>query len=111
MTYKTLAEIRAQRPHVTDQEIERAREDLRAELHLDALREYRGISQTAVAEALQVSRPRVSAIENAGEDLRLSTVQRYIEALGGQLEIRAVFPDDEPIAIIEPERRSEPVGA
>lgn len=103
MKTKTLAEIRGQRPHVTDEQIDRAREELRSELHLDALREHRGVSQAQVADTLSVSRPRVSAIENAGEDLRLSTVQRYVQALGGGLELRAVFPDDEVVVISEAE--------
>ena len=62
------------------------------ELALGELRRGRGISQTAVAEALEVSQPNVSRIEQE-EDLRLSTLGRYIAALGGDLELRAVFPD------------------
>lgn len=91
---KTLAEIRAQRPHITDEQIDAAREDVRAELALHALREHRGISQASVAEALNVSRPRAHKIERGGEDLRLSTVQRYVEALGGHLELVGVFDDE-----------------
>lgn len=62
------------------------------ELQLAALRRSRAISQQAVAEALEVSQPNVSRIEQE-EDLRLSTLARYIAALGGDLELRAVFPD------------------
>jgi len=63
-----------------------------AELRLGNLRRQRGIAQTVVAEALEVSQPNVSRIEQE-EDLRLSTLARYIAALGGDLELRAVFPD------------------
>jgi len=92
---KTAAEIRANRPDVTEEHYARAREQLLAELRLHQLRERRGVSQTTVAEALDVSRPRVHAIERAGEDLRLSTLERYIRALGGRLELHAVFDDEE----------------
>jgi hypothetical protein len=43
----------------------------------------------------------VSRIERA-EDTQLSTIRRYIEALGGSLELHAVFEDrDVPIAAAE----------
>jgi transcriptional regulator with XRE-family HTH domain len=92
---KTLAEIRAQRPSVTDADIAAERDALIAEIALHALREHRGVSQERVAEALHVSRPRVSTIERAGEDLRISTIARYVRALGGRLEVRAVFDDED----------------
>lgn len=76
-----------------EQAVAEQRRLLDAEIELHALREQRGVTQTALAAALNVARPRVSRIENDGEDLRLSTVQRYVEALGGQLKISAVFDD------------------
>ncbi len=57
------------------------------------------MTQQALAERLSLSRPRVSTIEHSGEDLRLSTVQRYVEALGGRLEIHAVFDDGEHVPL------------
>lgn len=91
---KPWAEIRKLRPPDEDA-IAAERRDILAALLLNEVREARGISQSAVAEALEVSRARVSAIERAGEDLRLSTIARYVEALGGRLEVRAVFADDD----------------
>ena len=63
-----------------------------AELRLGELRRSRDIPQTAVAAALEVSQPNVSRIEQE-DDLRLSTLARYVAALGGDLELGAVFPD------------------
>jgi transcriptional regulator with XRE-family HTH domain len=63
---------------------------------LSKLRELRGASQAALADSLAVSQPNVSRIERE-DDLRVSTLGRYVEALGGELEIRAHFPD----AVIE----------
>ena len=68
-------------------------------IEVHALRERRGVTQTALAQALEVSRPRVSRIEHDGEDVRISTMQRYVEALGGQLKLFAVFEDGEEIAL------------
>lgn len=72
---------------------------LEAEMELHDLREHRGVTQTALAAALNIARPRVSRIENDGEDLRISTMQRYVEALGGTLRITAVFDDGEEVSL------------
>lgn len=59
---------------------------------LHELRERRGATQAAVAEQLGTSRPNVGRIE-AEDDVRVTTLDRYIRALGGRLEVRAVFDD------------------
>ena len=41
---------------------------------------------------MEVTQANISRIERQ-EDLKLSTLERYIEALGGRLEVRAVFDD------------------
>jgi transcriptional regulator with XRE-family HTH domain len=80
-------------------------------LTLAALRETRGLTQTAVAQALEVSQPNVARIE-AREDHYLSTLSEYIAALGGHLEITAVFPDQR-ISLVVPviEHAGEPAPA
>ena len=45
-----------------------------------------------VPNALDVTQGNVSRVESA-TDLYVSTLARYVEALGGQLELNAVFPD------------------
>jgi transcriptional regulator with XRE-family HTH domain len=58
----------------------------------------RGIGEAArkteqeVAAAMKVSQSLVSAAESR-EDPRLSTLRRYVHALGGELEIIADFGD------------------
>ena len=59
---------------------------------LPGLRRARGLSQEVVARELGTSQPEVSRIEHR-EDLHLSTLRRYVEALGGRLEMTAHFPD------------------
>jgi len=68
---------------------------------LHDLRERRAITQEQVAAHLGTSRPNVSRIERE-DDVRLSTVQRYIEALGGELELVAQFPDGESAVLLGP---------
>jgi DNA-binding XRE family transcriptional regulator len=67
----------------------RAMEDA---LALAELRAQRGLTQIAVANALGVTQANISRIEHE-EDLYLSTLRGYLAALGGELEINAVFPD------------------
>lgn len=61
-------------------------------LALAELRVAVGATQVEVAEALATSQANVSRIEHE-EDVYLSTLRRYVAALGGELEINAVFPD------------------
>jgi len=64
-----------------------ARERLR--LRLAILREQLGKSQVELAELLGTSQPNVSQLERS-DDLQLSSIARYIHALGGQLQVNAV---------------------
>jgi predicted transcriptional regulator len=59
-----------------------------------ALRMARKLTQVAVAEQMQVTQGVVSRLESQ-KDWNLSTLRKYVGALGGRLELRAVFPDDE----------------
>lgn len=61
-------------------------------LLLADLRGQAGLTQREMAEVLNVSQSRVSKIEHA-EDLYISTLRSYVAALGGHLEINAVFAD------------------
>ena len=63
-----------------------------AEMHLQDLRRARQLSQEDLAERLGASQPEVSKMESRA-DMYVSTVRRYIEAMGGELEIVARFPD------------------
>ena len=76
-----------------------ARTQLKREAHaelqrigFDKLRQARQQTQIAVAEKLRVGQGSVSRIEKQS-DFLLSTLKEYVGALGGQLELRAVFPD------------------
>jgi predicted XRE-type DNA-binding protein len=56
------------------------------------LRKLAGMSQVEVAEAMGVAQAEVSRLE-ARADTKLSTIERYVKALGGEVEIVARFGD------------------
>lgn len=68
---------------------ERARRVAR-EMGLDELRRARRMSQEGLAETMQTTQAHVSRLERRA-DLYISTLRRYVEALGGELRIVATF--------------------
>ena len=71
----------------------RVRQSLSA-MPLDEIRKARQMTQAKLAETLGVNQGEISKIEHR-TDIYISTLAGYVEALGGKLEIRAVFPDRE----------------
>ena len=61
-------------------------------LRLSDIREAVGHTQVAIAAKLKLGQASVSKIESAA-DMYLSTLRRYIEALGGELVVSAQFPE------------------
>jgi DNA-binding XRE family transcriptional regulator len=72
--------------------VDDAKHAMREALALSELRASRDVTQQVLAEALDVTQPNVSRIEHE-DDVFLSTLRSYVEALGGRLEVRAVFDD------------------
>jgi transcriptional regulator with XRE-family HTH domain len=70
---------------------ERAHETL-TEMALQELRRARELSQAQLAEALGEKQPNISQLEQR-TDMYVSTLRKYIEALGGELDIIARFPE------------------
>ncbi len=60
------------------------------ELDLRELRKLLGRTQRDLAEAIKVSQAELSRAESRG-DHRVSTLTRYVKALGGELEVMARF--------------------
>jgi transcriptional regulator with XRE-family HTH domain len=52
-----------------------------------------GMSQQELANRLGVAQSSISKIESRGNDARLSTAQRYVEALGGRLVAHITWPE------------------
>ena len=64
------------------------------ELRLYELRHAEAVSQAELAGRLDVTQGAVSKLEHS-EDVRISTLRQYLEALGARLELVAVFEDEE----------------
>lgn len=80
---------------LSPEEIERVEREAIAELEqemiegdLRAVREAAGLSQVEAAKLAEMSQGEVSRLENR-EDFRLSTLRRFVHALGGRIEIIA----------------------
>ncbi len=62
-----------------------------AALRLQQAREAAGMTQEQVAERLGITQATLSRMEHR-PDVKISNIRRYVEALGGKLQVRAVFP-------------------
>lgn len=86
------SELVAKLPRERREKIERrVREEL-LKMDLREMRALLGKTQAEVAAALKISQGQVSETERR-EDHRLSTLRRYVQALGGELEVIANFGD------------------
>jgi len=83
--------VRAERlsPSAIARTTRRARAQVE-ELTLQELRQGLALTQVDAAQAAEMTQSELSRLESRA-DHRISTLRRYVEALGGQLEIAAVF--------------------
>jgi len=91
---KSWREVRAEKlTPERDQKIrERVEVELRAIASLRELRKAAGLTQEALAEFMNVSQPELSRVENSANPT-IATLRKFVEALGGELEIRARLPE------------------
>jgi DNA-binding XRE family transcriptional regulator len=73
-------------------EVEKEKAAMRAVIKLAELRDRMDTTQSELAAVMGVTQANVSRIERQ-ENVYLSTLAEYVEALGGKLEISAVFND------------------
>jgi transcriptional regulator with XRE-family HTH domain len=76
----------------------RAAELVAEEMTLRALRKARKLTQVRMAKALGVTQDSVSRLEKRS-DLLLSTLQKTVQAMGGNLSLVAEFPDRGPVVL------------
>jgi transcriptional regulator with XRE-family HTH domain len=65
---------------------------LRQDMALEELRGALRMTQQQLAKTLNIDQSAISKLERR-TDMYVSTLERFIEAMGGHLEIRAVFPE------------------
>lgn len=61
---------------------------------LNQLRQARSLTQANLASILGINQGSVSKMEKRA-DMYVSTLRSFIQAMGGQLQIKAVFPEGE----------------
>ena len=62
--------------------------DFKIGVILRQARESAGLTQEEMARRLQTKKSSISRIENHADDVRLSTLRRYADAVGANLQIR-----------------------
>jgi len=62
--------------------------DFKIGVVLRQARESAGLTQEEVARRLQTQKSAISRIENHADDVRLSTLRKYAEAIGAPLQIK-----------------------
>ena len=89
---KKFSELRAAMSEPARQQADRQAKAMLAEMPLNELRQARGLSQKMLAEVLHVQQPSIAKMEKR-TDMYLSTLRSHIDAMGGELEVIARFPD------------------
>lgn len=90
---RTLEQILAtEKPGIVAKAREKA-EEMLLNIHLAELRERVQKTQVDVAQILDIRQPTVAGMEKPGHDLKLSSLKRYIEAIGGKLRLDVELPD------------------
>ncbi|RTY53675.1 transcriptional regulator [Pantoea sp. YU22] len=97
MPTKTLDELMQRFSPEQQEKIEEKAAEMRLELQLSKLRERLERTQQEQARAMNIAQSSVAAIEGRGAELKLSTLKRYVEALGGELIIGVNIPGGEQV--------------
>lgn len=84
--------LKSEKPEVVKKATEKA-DAILLDIHLAEIRALVSRTQVDVAQALGVKQPTVAGMERSGKDLRLSSLKRYVEALGGKVSIDIELPD------------------
>jgi len=63
------------------------------------LREARALTQSTIAELLEMDQSEVSRLEHR-TDMLLSTLRRFIRATGGELHLVVQYPDGAPVELL-----------
>jgi ribosome-binding protein aMBF1 (putative translation factor) len=89
---RKFSELRNKMSLEAQDESERLFQNTIKEMPLVELRNARGLSQKMLAEALKIRQPAIAKMEKR-TDMYISTLRSHIQAMGGELEITARFPE------------------
>jgi len=93
-----LKELMANQSPESRERIAKKVDAMRQVIALHMLREELNLSQTEMAHAMGVKQPTIARMEQADNDPRLSTLKRYVTALGGEISIDVKLPIGKRIA-------------
>ncbi|MBI4804808.1 MAG: XRE family transcriptional regulator [Desulfovibrio sp.] len=88
----SFAKLRAAMSAEAQERVKQKSNLLREEMDLAELRKARRLSQEELAQVLSIGQASVAKIEKR-TDMYVSTLRRFVEAMGGSLDIVARFPD------------------
>lgn len=88
---RNFSELEAKMPAAARKQAQAMAQDMLADLLLAEVRQLTGMTQQQLAGELGIRQSSVSKLEKQ-EDMQVSTLQRLIGALGGELEIIAHMP-------------------
>lgn len=95
---RTLDDAITARSPESQARIKEMSDEMILEVGLQMMREELQLSQKYVAEMMGVSQPAITQLEQRGNDLKLATLKRYIEAMGGKLSLDVELPTGKRIA-------------
>lgn len=87
---KSWREVRGQRP-LNEARVETYKRVMDAQERISSLLVEHGVEDALLADALDAAHPAIPDDEEL-EDVYLTSLTRFVAALGGHLELRAVFP-------------------
>ena len=99
-------DIRRTHSPEVEERIRRSVEEAVIVMRLYQLREARNLTQVNLANVLEVNQGAVSRLEKR-TDMYVSTLSSYIQAMGGRLQVKAIFPEGE-VEIEQFETLAEP---
>lgn len=91
---RKFSELYVKLPAATRERVETRVAEYKAEMALEDLRRDRKLTQVDIARNLGIAQGAVSKIEKRA-DMHVGTLRKHIEAMGGSLQLRAIFPDAE----------------
>ncbi len=89
----TLKELMERQSPESQERIHQKTAEFRRELALYRIREALEISQTEMSKVMGIAQPTLARMERNGNDPKLSTLKRYVNALGGELSIDVKLPN------------------
>ena len=95
---RTLDEVIASRSPESQARIKEMTDEMGLGVGLQMMREELQLSQKDVAEVMGISQPAVTQLEQRGNELKLATLKRYIEAMGGKLSLDVELPTGKRVA-------------